>query len=80
MQGWQFYSGQVDKEMRWKGKGKRWHYDGEIYIGGFEDGNSTQGKMFELQKDGTHTLYKVEYDEEENEIEREEISRGHKLA
>jgi hypothetical protein len=36
--------------------------------------------MYELQEDGTHTLYNVKYDEDENEIDREEISKGHKLV
>ena len=35
--------------------------------------------MYELQADGTHTLYYVKYDEEGEEIERKEISKGHKI-
>ncbi len=35
--------------------------------------------MYELQDDHTHTLFNVKYDEDEHEIEREEISKGHKL-
>jgi hypothetical protein len=36
--------------------------------------------MYELEQNGTHTLFKVKYDEEEEEIERKEISRGHKMT
>ena len=40
----------------------------------------TEGKEYELQEDGTHTLYNVKFDEDENEIERKEKSKGHKLV
>jgi hypothetical protein len=40
----------------------------------------TEGKEYKLQEDGTHTLYNVKYDEDEEEIEREEMSKGHKLV
>ncbi len=40
----------------------------------------TEGKMYELQQDGTHTLYDVKYDEEENIIEKELISQSNKLV
>jgi hypothetical protein len=33
-----------------------------------------------LQEDQTHTLFKVKYDEKEEEIEKKEISRGHKMV
>jgi hypothetical protein len=33
--------------------------------------------MYELKEDGTHTLFNVRYDEEGEEIDREEVSRGH---
>jgi hypothetical protein len=36
--------------------------------------------MYLLQQDGTHTLYNVKFDEDFEEIEREEISKGHKLV
>ncbi len=31
--GWQYYSGQIDKERRLNGEGKHWKDDGSIYIG-----------------------------------------------
>ena len=40
----------------------------------------TEGKMYKLQEDGTHTLYNVKFDEYGNKIEREEMSKGHKLV
>jgi hypothetical protein len=57
-----------------------WWDDGDIYIGGYKNDNRTEGKMYEVQHDGTHTLYNVKYDEYSNEIEKELISQGHKLA
>ena len=39
----------------------------------------TEGKKYELQGDGTHTLYNVKY-EGWKEIERKEMSKGHKLV
>jgi hypothetical protein len=56
-----------------------WYDDGNIYIGKWKKDKRTEGKMYKLQQDGTHTLYNVKYDEDENEIDREEISKGHKL-
>ncbi len=39
--GWQYYSGQTDKQGRWSGHGKRWYDDGDVYIGGYEEGEET---------------------------------------
>ncbi len=33
--GWQYFSGQIDKELRNIGQGKYWENDGSIYIGLF---------------------------------------------
>ena len=52
---------------------------GSIYIGGWKIANRTEGKEFKLQEDHTHTLYNVKYYEGWKEIERKEISKGHKL-
>ena len=54
--------------------------DGNIYIGQFKNNNWTEVRRYVLQEDQTHTLFKVKYDEDENEIERKEISRGHKMV
>ena len=35
--GWQSYSGQVNREKVWHGKGKVWYLDGDIYFGRFEN-------------------------------------------
>ena len=78
--GWQRYSGQLDKERRWNGQGKWWKNDGTIYIGGWKNTKCTEGKKYKLQEDGTYTLYNVKHDEKEKEIERKEISKGHKLV
>jgi hypothetical protein len=55
-------------------------YYGSIYIGGFKDGCRTEGKEYQLQQDGTHTLFHVKYDDEGDEIEKKEISSGHKMV
>ena len=53
---------------------------GKIYIGGWKDYNRTEGKWYELQKDRTHTLFHVKYDYKGEEIEKKEISKGHKIV
>ena len=57
---------------------KFWFDDGDIYIGGWIKDNKTEGKEYRLQDDHTHTLFNVKYDQSGREIEREEISKGHK--
>ena len=39
----------------------------------------TEGKMYKLQKDGTHTFFQFKNDDEGNEV-LEKISSGHKMA
>jgi hypothetical protein len=40
----------------------------------------TEGKRYELQKDSTHTLFHVKYEEESNkQLEKKLISKGHKI-
>ncbi len=55
--GWQCWSTQKDLQNRPHGHGKRWFDDGAIYIGQYENGDATYGQYYELQIDGTHTLY-----------------------
>jgi hypothetical protein len=40
----------------------------------------TEEKLYELQGDHTYTLFHVRYDEYEDEIEKKEISKGHKMV
>jgi hypothetical protein len=78
--GWQGFSGQTDKEKRGNGKGKVWNNDGSIYVGGYKKNQMTEGKRYELQKDRSHTLYHVKYEEGSNqEVEKKLISKGHKI-
>jgi hypothetical protein len=65
--------------MRFNGKGKYWGVNGIVYIGEYKNGKRTEGKKYELQADHTHTLFHVKY-EEEKEIEKKEIRKGHKMA
>ena len=60
--GWQYYSGQVDKEGRDNGLGKEWFDDGVIYMGRWKNDFRTEGKRYELQSNGTHTLFNVKFD------------------
>jgi hypothetical protein len=49
--------------MRGIGLVKYWHSDGSISIWRQNDGQKTEAKKYELQADGTHTLYHVKYDD-----------------
>ena len=59
---------------------KQWYEDGSIYIGQCKSDIKTEGKKYTLDPDGTHRLFKVKYDDKENEIEIKEINRGHKMT
>lgn len=61
--GWQSFSGQVNKEMRFNGEGKLWSENGSIYIGQYKDGLKTEGEIYELQSDDSITQFEVKYDE-----------------
>lgn len=39
--GWQYYSGQIDKQGRASGHAKEWYDDGDVYIGGWEKDDET---------------------------------------
>jgi hypothetical protein len=56
-----------------------WENDGSILIREITE-EKIEGKKYELQKDGTHTLFHIKYDDEDNEIEKKEISSGHKMV
>jgi hypothetical protein len=47
-------------------------------MGGFKDGNRTEGKKYQLQPDHTHTLFHVKYVGKIEE--KKEISKGHKIV
>ena len=50
-----------------------------MYIGGYKDDRQTEGKVYELQPDKTHTIFIVKYDDRGEEIEKREISKGHEI-
>jgi hypothetical protein len=52
-----------------------WFNDGIIYIGGYNKYGKTEGKEYQLQQDGTHTLFHVM-----GRTEKKEISKGHKIV
>ena len=76
--GWQYFSGQIDKENRNNGKGKIWSGDGSVFIGEYNDNFRTEGSKYELQPDGTHTLYQVKCDVNSKEVKKE-VSKGHHI-
>jgi hypothetical protein len=55
------------------GYGKLWTDDGSIYIGQFKKGKPSEGIMYKLLKDYTHSEFHVKYDEKEKEIEKKHI-------
>jgi hypothetical protein len=77
--GGQYYTIQVDKERRLNGQGKAWRDDGSVYVGGYKNGNRTEGKTLEVQSDRTIKLFQVKYDEKGvKEVEKKEVDRSHK--
>ncbi len=54
--GWQIYSGKIDK-VQGNNSIASIHRDGIIYIGQMKNLIQTAGKIYELQNDGTHTLF-----------------------
>lgn len=60
--------------------GKIWKDDGRVYIGQFKRGKFSECKKYELQEDKTYTLFHVKFDEDGEEIEKKEISSGHKIV
>ena len=66
--------------MEYDGIGKYYDDDGNIYIGNYKNDKKTEGNLYELQEDGTHTLFQVKYDEFENKIDRKQISKGHNMV
>jgi hypothetical protein len=57
-----------------------WYEDGRVFIGKWNCDRMTEGKMFELQPDKTHSLFEVNYDEYERLSSEVQISTGHKLV
>jgi hypothetical protein len=54
------------------GHGKIWLSDGRVFFGEFRDNVMSEGKLCELEKDKTYTLYKVKYDVVKDEYTDEE--------
>ncbi len=61
---------QINKESQPNGKGKEWDENGDTYIGQYKNGDKTNGKHYEMQTDGTYTLFEWP--------SSKVISRGHK--
>lgn len=59
--GMQAYSSQ-SKGGSMHGHGKKFLTNGRIFIGKFIQHKMSEGKLYEIQKDKTYTLYQVKYD------------------
>ena len=46
----------------WHGHGKISLSKGRVFIGEFKLNRMSEGKLYEMQKDNTYTLYQVKYD------------------
>jgi hypothetical protein len=63
--GWQIFSGETKNTLQ-HGHGKLWMADGRIFMGELEKHKLKQGYLYELQLDGTHTMYHVKYNNEQD--------------
>jgi hypothetical protein len=77
VKGWPFGSGQINKENYYHGIAKHWYADGSIEFGRHIDGWIIKFKKYELQNDGSHTLYKIRYGIDGKIVEKKEVSKGH---
>jgi hypothetical protein len=78
--GWQYQAGQINKETMFNDVGMYCDTDGSLYIGRYKNGTRTEGKKYEMQEDKTHKLFIVKHNEKGEEIEKKEISKGHKIV
>ncbi len=54
------------------GNGKIFLTGGRVFIGEFKKHRMSEGKLYEMQKDNTYTVYQVKYDhqkDKDNNIE-----------
>jgi len=70
----------------WHGHGKIQLTKGRVFIGQFNQDTMSEGKLYEMQKDNTYTLFKVKYDYQKDKevstnnqvpIEKIFISKSH---
>ena len=62
--GWNTYIGQTDSNGRRKGFAKGRLANGSIFVGDYQSELMKKGKLYELQTNGTFTLFKVKYNHE----------------
>ncbi len=48
------------------GHGKAFLQGGRVFIGEFKEHRMSEGKLYEMQKDNTYTLYQVKYDNQKD--------------
>ena len=62
--GWNTYIGQTDTNGRRKGFGRGRLANGSIFVGEYQSDLLNKGKLYELQINGTFTMFEVEYNDE----------------
>jgi hypothetical protein len=65
--GWCYYLGKINYNARRFGKGKSLLTNGSTFIGTYNN-LMIEGTLYELQADGTYSLFEVKYDNE-NDVE-----------
>ncbi len=60
--GWCRYLGQSDSDFQLKGYGRFFLDNGSVFIGNFKRNRMIDGKLYELQSDGKHSMFQVQYD------------------
>ena len=60
--GWCYYLGQSDQNVYKSGNGKSLLKNGSVFVGTYKTGFMEEGNLYELQPDGTYSLFNVKYD------------------
>jgi hypothetical protein len=61
-----YYLGKTDKDTYCKGFGRLLLSNGSVFIGDFQMQMMIKGKLFELQPNGSYTMFEVEYNFQED--------------
>lgn len=67
--GWCCYLGNIDNYRKRLGQGKSLLTSGNTFIGTYNDDLMKEGNLYELQEDGTYSLFEVKYDNE-NDVKK----------
>ncbi len=61
-----YYLGQIDKSFKREGSARCILTDGSVFIGDWQMNVMSRGKLYKLEKDGTYTMFDVEYNFEDD--------------